>query len=304
MKPIIILIVITHVICSFDLFSCPPEEQVNATEPKREIDSKFPEKPREIVSSLPPRPFVDKSGPHILVLGGGGSPSGNQISLESNVKYFRKISNAVGLGNATVSTYFADGKENGRDIQFFDPNYLVPEINLIMAELFGKTKGLANQYRSNQLKPDGSSSIANIDQWFNQRKKSTFPGKNLIYFTGHGGKGDSKTPHNTTAYLWSNNRLKVSEFVKKLDQLPTKQSTLLVMVQCYSGGFANVIFENGDPSKGVSKHPRAGFFSTIQTRVAAGCTPDIREENYQEYSTSFWEALSGFSRMGDRKSVV
>lgn len=302
MKSHLILTVITHVICSFDLLSCPPDEQLNTTEPKREIDSKLPEKPREIVSSLPPSPFVDKRGPHILVLGGGGSPSGNQISLESNVKYFRKISNAVGLGNATVSTYFADGKENGRDIQFFDPNYLVPEINLIMAELFGKTKGLANQYRSNQLKPDGSSSIANIDQWFNQRKKSTFSGKNLIYFTGHGGKGDNKTPHNTTAYLWSNNRLKVNELVKKLDQLPIKQSTLLVMVQCYSGGFANVIFENGDPSKGVSKHSRAGFFSTTQTRVAAGCTPDIREENYQEYSTSFWEALSGFSRMGKKIS--
>ena len=72
MKFHIILTVITHVICSFDLFSCPPGEQVNTTEPKREIDSKFTEQPREIVSSLPPSPFVDKSGPHVLVLGGGG----------------------------------------------------------------------------------------------------------------------------------------------------------------------------------------------------------------------------------------
>jgi len=109
MKSHLILTVITHVICSFDLLSCPPDEQLNTTEPKREIDkreidSRLPEQPREIVSSLPPSRFVDKRGPHVLVLGGGGSPSGNQISLESNVKYFRKISNAVGLGNATVST--------------------------------------------------------------------------------------------------------------------------------------------------------------------------------------------------------
>lgn len=284
----------------FFLSACPSDQKKINPEAIKEINSLLEEKKQRIQYSTPSTPdhWSTDNSSHILVLGGGYSPSGNQISLESNVKYFREISSSIGLGNATVSTYFADGKENGRDIQFFDPNYLVPDINLIMAELFGKTKGLANQYRSNQLKPDGSSSIANIDQWFNQRKKSTFPGKNLIYFTGHGGKGDNKTPHNTTAYLWSNNRLKVTEFVKKLDQLPTKQSTILVMVQCYSGGFANVIFENGDPSKGVSKHSRAGFFSTIQTRVAAGCTPDIREENYQEYSTSFWEALSGVSRMG------
>jgi hypothetical protein len=70
------------------------------------------------------------------------------------------------------------------------------------------------------------------------------------------------------------------------------------MVQCYSGGFANILFKDGDPKKELSQHPRAGFFSTVQTRVAAGCTPDIRSENYKEYSTSFWEALSGVSRTG------
>ena len=118
-----------------------------------------------------------------------------------------------------METFFADGREKGRDIQFFDPDFPVPEINQVMAEIFGKTNGLANQYRTNQLMPDGTSSIANVDKWFEKRKKTDSTEKNLIYFTGHGGKGDSKNPHNTTAYLWSTNRLKVTDFVKKLDQL-------------------------------------------------------------------------------------
>ncbi len=234
----------------------------------------------------------------VLVLGGGYSPSGNQLSLESNVKYFRKVQNAIGLGNASTQVYFADGKEKGRDLQIFDPKFEVPQVNLIFAELFGKTKGIANQYRSNQLNPDGPSSIISLNNWFNSQKTITGNQQNIIYFTGHGGKGSNKNPNNTTMYLWDNQKLNVSDFVKKLDQLPEQQSSILVMVQCYSGGFANVIFKDGDPQKEVSNYPRAGFFSTIQTRVAAGCTPDIREESYKEYSTSFWEALSGKSRMG------
>ena len=285
---------------SFSLCACPSDQKKINPEAIKEINSLLEEKKQRIQYSTPskPDPWSTDNSSHILVLGGGYSPSGNQISLESNVIYFRKIKQKIGLGKASIHTYFADGKDSGRDLQFYDSDFLVPEVNLVFAEIFGKTNGISNQYRSNQLSPDGTASLTNLEKWFNQRKKSSLNQKNLIYFTGHGGKGDNKTPHNTTAYLWSNSRLKVNELVKKLDQLPTKQSTILVMVQCYSGGFANVIFENGDPKKEVSKHSRAGFFSTIQTRVAAGCTPDIREENYQEYSTSFWEALSGVSRMG------
>ena len=105
-------------------------------------------------------------------------------------------------------------------------------------------------------------------------------------------EGGQENSHNTTAFLWNNSRLKVSDFVKKLDKLPKDQPCLLVMVQCYSGGFANVIFKEGNPEKGLSDYPRAGFFATVKDRVAAGCTPDIREKNYHEYSTRFWEGLA------------
>jgi hypothetical protein len=296
-------------ICSTS--ACPPNESnilnnlFNNKAPNNTTINKKINLPLLPIPSIPSKkPLLEthnnvpRNNFKVLVLGGGYSPSGNQVSLESNVKYFRNIRNEIGLGNAHTHTYFADGKDNGRDLQFFDPKFNIPQINLVFAELFGKTKGIANQYRSNQLTPDGPSSIKSVDNWFNLQKKLIGSQKNIIYFTGHGGKGTNKTQYDTTAYLWDNAKLKVSDFVKKLDHLPMQQSTILIMVQCYSGGFANVLFQDGDPKKELSKHTRAGFFSTIQSRVAAGCTPDIREENYQEYSTSFWEALSGKSRMG------
>jgi hypothetical protein len=162
----------------------------------------------------------------------------------------------------------------------------------------GSTRGLGHQYRSNELNADGSALLADLDKWFDATSKN--PGKEaLLYFTGHGGKGDNKTPDNTTAHLWNGQKIKVRDFVKRLDKLPKDMPVTLVMVQCYSGGFANVIFKDGDPKKGMSDHARAGFFATVQDRVAAGCTPDIQEKNYKEYSTSFWEALCGESRIGD-----
>ena len=237
---------------------------------------------------------------NLLVFGGGYSPSGKEVSLESNVKYFRRIRSSMGLGEAAMKTFFADGKSKDRDLKFFDPSFRIPEVNQIMAELLGSSRGIANQYRNNDLQADDTSSLVALDKWISERKKQGGKQTNLIYFTGHGGKAEKKTPHNTTAYLWNNVRLKVTDFVKKLDQLPKDQPCIFVMVQCYSGGYANVIFKDGDPKKGLSEHPRAGFFATVKDRVAAGCTPDIREKNYKEYSTRFWEALCGESRIGKK----
>ena len=276
-----------------ETFTDPPQQNIGDTSPIQNSNTDSKPKAKDPKQSNSP-------GTHVLVIGGGYSASGNQLSLESNVKYFRKVRKKIHLQDAQEETYFADGNDSARDLQYFDPSYTVPLINQVLAEIFGNPNTVSHQYRTNTLNPNGSASIQSIDQWLTQRKKSLTSDNNLIYFTGHGGKGATKTPHNTTAYLWSNARLKVSDFVKKLDQLPAKQSTYLIMVQCYSGGFANVIFEDGDPGKRFTDRSRAGFFSTIQSRVAAGCTPDIREENYREYSTSFWEALSGVTRMGKK----
>jgi hypothetical protein len=274
-------------------YGCPPTEE-NASSPAPPAVQASNKVSATLTAEEKKHPF------NLLVFGGGYSPSGNQVSLESNVKYFRRIRSSMGLGEAAMKTYFADGKSKDRDLQFFDPSFRIPEVNQIMAELLGSSRGIANQYRGNDLQADDSSSLVALDKWLNERKKQGGKQTNLIYFTGHGGKGDKKTPHNTTAYLWNNAKLKVADFVKKLDQLPKDQPCIFVMVQCYSGGFANVIFKDGDPKKGLSEHARAGFFATVKNRVAAGCTPDIREKNYREYSTRFWEGLCGESRVGKK----
>jgi hypothetical protein len=90
----------------------------------------------------------------------------------------------------------------------------------------------------------------------------------------------------------------VAEVVQLLDALPEGVSIVAIMVQCYTGGFARFIYNDGDPDKGLSRQSRCGFFATVHDRPAAGCTPDVDEATYVEYSTYFWEALSGYTRTG------
>ena len=88
----------------------------------------------------------------------------------------------------------------------------------------------------------------------------------------------------------------VRDFTQQLDKLDPAVDVTLIMVQCHSGGFANVLYKNGDPAKGFSPTPRCGFFATTAPRLASGCTPVVNEDDYQDFSTHFFAALSGQTR--------
>ncbi|MGB3573957.1 MAG: Caspase domain-containing protein, partial [Phormidesmis sp.] len=69
--------------------------------------------------------------------------------------------------------------------------------------------------------------------------------------------------------------------------------------QCYSGSFANMIYENGDPEQPVALQTRCGFFATIASRPSVGCTPAVNEADYKDYSSSFFAGLTGRDRIGN-----
>ncbi len=240
------------------------------------------------------------SGDTFFTLGGGYNPSGNQVSLERNVLYFQRVLKQLGENQRPNTILFADGNDPTRDLQFIDPQHMPPPVNLLLSRILGgNANGLANSYRNHDIPGvSGPALINTVDQWFNgcaaQLKSSD---RVFLYFTGHGGHGDGSNG-NTIMHLWAGQNLTVRDFTQRLDKIPGDVPIVMVMVQCYSGGFANTIFEGGDPSKGPTTHPRAGFFATVHDRTAAGCTPDINEANYQEYSSEFFAALCGTDRMG------
>ena len=235
---------------------------------------------------------------YFLTIGGGNSPPGNQVSLEKNVLYFQRVLIELGMVIERHDILFSDGDNPGRDLQFDDPAYAPPEANLWLARLFNQEDGLRDQFRSHQVPGvRGPATRASIERWFDEIGTQLIGDDRLfVYFTGHGGKGD-EVNHNII-HLWNKEKMTVEDLVAQLDKLPTSLPVVLVMVQCYSGGFANTIFQHAKNKDGVTPADRCGFFATVPDRVAAGCTADIDEEHYQEYSSFFWAALAGQGRTG------
>lgn len=241
------------------------------------------------------------AGTHVVTFG-GGPPSHNQISLERNVEYFRRVLDGVGLGTARHDVYFGDaGARNS--VQYRLPDGDDQRLARALGMILMNNADADVRYAKVGLPGlAGPSSVANVEAWFEVVGRSLPPGDRLVfYFTGHGGPDSDNrdAPRNTTLIMPGHpGSITVERFVEQLDKLGPDVDATLVMVQCYSGGFANVIYNGGDPAKGFSSRPRAGFFSTIASRSAAGCTPDVSEEDYHEFSTSFFEAILGRTRTG------
>jgi hypothetical protein len=237
---------------------------------------------------------------YVLTIGGGYSPEGNQASLEKNVIFFQRVLKEHNIPPQWHSVYFADGLAADKDLQVKDAE-AIPKANRLMAEFFGSERDLGMYYRNHEVPGvRGSTNSANIRQWFSDVGRAMRRGDRLIiYVTAHGESSDDRNnPYDTAISLWDSQELTVTELVALLDRLPEGISVVAIMVQCYTGGFARFIYNEADPDKGLSKQPRCGFFATVHDRAAAGCTPDVDEATYVEYSTYFWEALSGHTRTG------
>ncbi len=219
--------------------------------------------------------------PHFLVFGGGGAPSYNEIAIEKNVLYFQRTLKALGLAASKPQIYFANGNDGQKTVRFIDPKtdeetFKAPEIKGVL----------------------GSATWPNLQNAIAKIAQSKTPKQPLFfYFTGHGSL-NPKNVNNNAMILWDEQDVSVQDFASQLDRLPAATPIVAVMVQCYAGAFANLIYEKGDPQRPVALQTRCGFFATIKQRPSVGCTPSVDEADYEDYSSSFFAGLSGVNRVG------
>ncbi|MBW4468753.1 MAG: caspase family protein [Pegethrix bostrychoides GSE-TBD4-15B] len=211
--------------------------------------------------------------PNFLVMAGGGAPSYNEIALEKNVLYFQRTLKTLGFDPAAASTYFANGTDGQATVRYLN--------------------GTKEQFKPPEIPHlAGASTRDNFYSWMQQASGSVF-----FYFTGHGYRNPADS-NNNAMILWGEDPLSVQEFTTALDQLPATTPVVTMMSQCYSGSFANLIYEGGDPKNPVTLRTRCGFFATVKTRTSVGCTAEVNEADYRDYSSSFFAGLSGRDRTG------
>lgn len=262
--------------------------------------------------SLVPLATVAKDTPPLsplraVIVGGGPDMANNQVAIESNVRYVGRLLPT----EAVRTTLFCDGDLRHATVLYDDEvRYSSEGERLLAAVLNGPEEGGEDtgHYRKPQLGAplDGAARRVDLQRVFEQLRSETMPAHAprslLLYFTGHGSRSDADIENNVFDLWGKSEKLSVKELAAHLATLPAEAPVNIVMVQCYSGAFGNLIFDGGDPRRGVVDRDIAGFFATVKERVAAGCTSAVNESEYHDFTSYFFAALTGRDRVGRKIS--
>jgi hypothetical protein len=237
---------------------------------------------------------------YFLTIGGGYSPEGNQASLEANVVFVQQILADKHRGARHHDIFFADGDDPVNDLQVMatKPALGAMPATDLLAALHRRRGEIAVAYRNHRVAEiAGRLEPTLIRTSLEAVARTAGLGDRLIiYVTAHGSPGAKDDPFNTTIDCWNEKEISAREFTDWLSKLPSEVPVVMVMAQCYCGGFAHSVFEGLDERKGLASQLRAGFFAQQHNLPAAGCRPDV--EHDEEFSSYFWGALAGRSRNG------
>jgi hypothetical protein len=201
----------------------------------------------------------------------------NQVAIEGNVRYFHALLPA----SVERRVLFADGTRRTPSVQYLDGNRI--------------------RYRTPRLpRIDGPTNLLGLDASWRGFVTARPRDPLLLYSTGHGSPNRRGDLDNNVLDLWGGGALSVRELAARVKELPDETPVVLVMAQCFSGAFANLLFEGGDPGGAPVRRDFVGFFAATKERPASGCTPEINEADYTDFSSFFFAALSGVDRLGRR----
>lgn len=236
---------------------------------------------------------------YALIVGGGPDVESNAAQIEGHVQFVAGLLPA----SAKRVVLFASGKVEEATVSYADPG---PEADaqralaILLADNDAAEPVLTRPPKLG-VPLDGSARLAEFRRALTKlaAQAGKIPAPLLLYFAGHGSQ-DEKSEADTAYDLWDKDTLKVHDLAAELAHVPKSVPVVLVMAQCFSGAFADVLFRGGEPGGPLAEREVAGFFSARKDREAAGCSYATERADYQDFSSYFFGALSGHDRFGGK----
>ena len=194
-----------------------------------------------------------------------------------------------GVDRGDITVFASDGPHPGPDLAILDEkpekNFWLIEGLALGARLRPEVSLVDSRVHRTVLRPATRSAIAD---WFDHDAAKLEPGSVLLlYVTDHGHKNAGDLNDNSIV-LWGED-LSVKELRRLLGKLPPGVRTVMLMSQCFSGSFANVLYGAEHPLR--IDGSVCGFFSSPADRFAYGCYPENRGKENVGHSFQFLEAL-------------
>ena len=246
----------------------------------------------------------DAAGPplYALLVGGGPDVASNAAQIEGHVRFVAHLLPSA----AQRVVLFADGKTDRPTVSHADTRTAADAqraLSVLLAD-HDAEEPVLTRAPSLGVTPDGPARLHDLHRALTKlaAQAARQPAPILCYFAGHGTQ-DEKDEMNTGYDLWDGDEVRVRDLAAAIARLPRPVPVVLVMAQCFSGAFADVLFRGGDPKAAfVEDRNVVGFFSAQKDREAAGCSYATGRADYQDFSSYFFGALCGQDRFGEKIS--
>lgn len=233
---------------------------------------------------------------HVWVVGGGPTLAESQAQIEFNVKWMLNILREP-AGARHLHVYFTDGLAPGKDVRLWSP---LPDtkVNLQpLARAFGAEALNGERYRNNNVAGvDGSTQAARLTSKLTQEFSALRPGDRALFiYNGHGSYDEADRANNALR-LWGDTRMSVYDLYRLMALIPPSVPVRFLFAQCFSGAFERLVHPDAADVLALDEGNRCGFFSEADDREAEGCSASINTDDYRDYTTYFFAALSGRTR--------
>jgi thiol-disulfide isomerase/thioredoxin len=226
---------------------------------------------------------------HVLLINGGGNASQNYQSHLLHVRQLLELLGRAGVPPQRISVLSGDGADPAPDLAVreleTDPDFWLLHGTPVAGKLKEPIVYEDSRIPGWELE---HASERRVEGWFEEARRALHPGDTLLlYVTDHGTKDDKAPREGNAITLWMGDALTVTELRRLTGRLRPGVRVVMVMSQCFSGGFAHLPLGDGPPSGNV-----CGYFSSTWDRMAYGCYPENRGRDNVGHSFALFEALA------------